>query len=169
MSDNIARFLEIARRSASAEEALHITSLQSPAVAEALGRNLAASLASAQPKTVVVWEDQVESTVLAHVVARELRADLVYAFSVEGSLGMSGSLAPGSRAAVVSYDWTEMHGLDALLRFVQSQGAIVAGIASVVAAPVTEAGPGIENHILAESEPDKPETSEEHPHAPDNG
>ena len=168
MSDNTARLLEIARRYAGAEQTLHITSLQSPAVAEALGRGLAASLTSAAPDTVVVW-DQVESAVLGHVVARELRADLVYAFSVEGSLGISGTLAPGSRAVAVSYDWTELHGLDALVRFTQSQGALVAGIGSVVAAPGPEAHLGIEAYTLAGSEPGGPESSKEQTHAHDNG
>jgi hypothetical protein len=167
MSDNTARFLEIARRNASAQEALQSTSLQSPAVAEVLGRSLAASLSSAAPDTVVVW-DQVESTVLGHVVARELQADLVYAFSVEGSLGISGALT-GSRAVLVSYDWTELHGLDALVRFAQSQGTVVAGIGSVVAAPGPEAGLGIDTYTLAGSEPGGPESLKEQTHAHDNG
>jgi hypothetical protein len=168
MSDDTDRLLEIARRNASTEEALHITSLQSPAVAEALGRGLAASLTSASPDTVVVW-DQVESAVLGHVVARELHADLVYAFSVEGSLGISGTLAPGSRAVVVSYDWTELHGLDALVRFTQSQGAVVSGIGSVVAAPGPEVRLGIDTYTLAGRDPGGRESSKEPTHPHDNG
>jgi hypothetical protein len=167
MSDNTPRILDLARRAAGAENAQQITSLQTPAVAEVLGRELAQTMAAAESDTVIVW-DQVESAVLGHVVARELDADLVYAFAVEGSLGLSGPLTTGSRAVVVSYDWTELHGLDGLVRFAQSQGAVVTGIGSVVPAPAPEARLGIETHTLTGGDPDKPETPKEH-HAIDNG
>lgn len=167
MTDNTPRILEIARTAAHVEQSHEITSLQTPAVAEILGKELATVITAANPDTVIVW-DQVESAVLGHVVARELGADLGYAFSVEGSLGLSGHLAGGSRAVVVSYDWTELHGLDALVRFVQSQGAVVTGIGSVLAAPEPEARLGIATHTLTGSDPDKPDTLKED-HVIDNG
>jgi hypothetical protein len=167
MTDNTPRILEIARSVAHVEQSHEITSLQTPAVAEILGKQLAKVVTAANPDTVIVW-DQVESAVLGHVVARELGADLIYAFSVEGSLGLSGHLTEGSRAVVISYDWTELHGLDAMVRFVQSQGAAVTGIGSVVAAPEPETRRGIATHALAGSDPDKPATSKED-HVIDNG
>lgn len=167
MTDNTPRILEIARSVAHVEQSHEITSLQTPAVAEILGKQLAKVVTAANPDTVIVW-DQVESAVLGHVVARELGADLIYAFSVEGSLGLSGHLTEGSRAVVISYDWTELHGLNAMVRFVQSQGAAVTGIGSVVAAPEPETRRGIATHALAGSDPDKPATSKED-HVIDNG
>lgn len=165
MTDNTPRILEIARNVAQVERAHEIVSLQTPAVAEILGKELAKVIAT-DPDTVIVW-DQVESAVLGHVVARELGADLIYAFSVEGSLGLSRALAGASRAVVISYDWTELHGVDALIRFVQSQGAVVTGIGSVVAAPGSEARLGIATHALTGSALDAPDTPEEQ-HVIDN-
>ena len=165
MTDNTPRILDIARQAAAGKKAHEITSLQTPGVAEILGKEIAKVLAPTAPDTVLVW-DQVESAVLGHVVARELDADLIYAFSVEGSLGHSGELTQGTRTVLVSYDWTELHGVDALVRFAQSQGADVAGIGSVVAAPAA-AGLGIPTHILT-GDPDKPETLKEN-HVIDNG
>lgn len=166
MSSNTPRFLEIARNNATTDEALHITSLQSPGVAESLGRALAASLLRTAPDIIVVW-DQVESAVLGHVVARELHADLVYGFSVEGSLGTSGILKSASRAVVVSYDWTEMHGLDALVRLTESRGPIVAGIGSVFAAPDTETHLAVKTYTLAGKAADAAGSTNEQTHARD--
>ena len=156
MTDNTPRILSIARQVATAENSHEITSLQTPGVAEILGKELAEALAPTSPDTVLVW-DQVESAVLGHVVARELDADLIYAYSVEGSLGLSGELTAGSRTVVVSYDWTEAHGLGALVSFAQSQGAEVSGIGSVVSAPESATGLGIPTHILTD-DPSRPET-----------
>lgn len=131
MSVGTAQIVEIARRFAQEEAARHLTSLQSPEVAEILGRRLAAAFNAGNVDSVVVW-DQVESAVLGHVVARELHADLVYAYSVEGALGVSAALETGSRVVLVSYDWSEDPGVDALAAFVGSRGLEVAGIGSVV-------------------------------------
>lgn len=147
MTDNSARLLELARQTASEQESRHIKSPQSPVVAEVLGRSLAAVLKAAEPETAVVW-DQIENAVLGHVVARDLGIDLVYAFSVEGSLGFSSSLEKGSRVVVISHDWTELHGLEALVRFIQAQGAVVTGIGSVLGAPGPELGHGIDTYTL---------------------
>ncbi|MFJ4261999.1 hypothetical protein ACIPYU_06120 [Paenarthrobacter nicotinovorans] len=166
MTDNTPRILEIARQVATGTSSHEITSLQTPGVAEILGKELAKSLAPHNPDTVLVW-DQVESAVLGHVVARELDADLIYAFSVEGSLGHSGELTEGARTVVVSYDWTELHGLEALVRFAQSQGASVTGIGSVVAPAAGAAQLDIPAHSLT-GEPDKPDTPKED-HVIDNG
>ncbi len=165
MTDNTPRILDIARQASDGKKTHEITSLQTPGVAEVLGKELARVLAPSAPDTVLVW-DQVESAVLGHVVARELGADLIYAFSVEGSLGHSGDLAQSTRTLLVSYDWTELHGVDALVRFAQSQGADVVGIGSVVATPATE-GLGIPTHTLTD-DPDRPETPEED-NVTDNG
>lgn len=88
MDDTTSHLLEIARQNASSEEATRITSLQSPTVAEVLGRSLASVLKGIAADVVIVW-DQVETSVLGHVVSRELGSDLVYAYSVEGSLDLS--------------------------------------------------------------------------------
>jgi adenine/guanine phosphoribosyltransferase-like PRPP-binding protein len=166
MTDNTPRILEIARQVATGVTSHEITSLQTPGVAEILGKELAKILSPHKPDTVLVW-DQVESAVLGHVVARELDADLIYAFSVEGSLGHSGELAPGTRTVVVSYDWTEMHGLEALAHFAESQGATVTGIGSVVAPAADSARLDIPAHSLTDEagKPDKPKDD----HDIDNG
>ncbi|MFH5879411.1 hypothetical protein [Arthrobacter sp. NA-172] len=104
---------------------------------------------------------------LGHVVARELDADLIYAYSVEGSLGLSSELTGGTRTVVVSYDWTEAHGLGALVRFAQSQGTEVSGIGSVVAGPESATGLGIPTHILTD-DPQRPKTPKDD-HVIDHG
>ncbi|WP_395405777.1 hypothetical protein ACHMXB_22635 (plasmid) [Arthrobacter sp. UC242_113] len=148
MSDSTTRILDMARRRATARDAQRITSLQSPAVAEALGVAIAATLQNAAAEIVVVW-DQIETGVLGHVVARELQTDLIYAYSVEGSLGFSAELFPGSRAVLVSYDWTESHGLDAIIRFTQSSGAAVTAISSVLETAEARMHPKITTHALS--------------------
>jgi hypothetical protein len=142
MTGNTKRFIDAARSRANEEERRQITSLQSPVVAEVLGRNLAAELHERRPGAIVVW-DQVETAVLGHVVARELGANLVYAYSVGGALGISEGLVAGARVVLVSYDWSEDPGMSALTRFVESQGGTISGIGSVLGT-VGDAAQGID-------------------------
>ncbi|CBT77350.1 MAG TPA: hypothetical protein DEX36_13175 [Glutamicibacter sp.] len=167
MTDNTASILEFAHTLAQPAEASKMTSVQAPTVAELLGKELASALGSSPISTVVVW-DQIESAVLGHVVARELDAELIYAFSVEGSLGLSAELRSDSRVALISYDWSELHGLSALASFVESKGATVLSVGSVISEPNLEIAAGIKTHALTGSQLEIPDSLKEQ-HVVDNG
>lgn len=131
MVNHTAALLAAARRRA--PQGHRITSLQSPVTAETLGGALAADIASLGATLIVVWDHYVETPVLGHVIARELGAELVYAYAHQGSLGLSTEPVGHTVAVVVSYDWTEDPGLDALVTMLASRGIRVAGAASVLA------------------------------------
>lgn len=131
MVNHTAALLDAARRRA--PQGHRITSLQSPATAETLGSALAAEISSLGATLIVVWDHHVETPVLGHVTARELGAELVYAYAHQGSLGLSAEPVGHTVAVVVSYDWTEDPGLDALVTMLVSRGIRVAGAGSVLA------------------------------------
>ncbi|MEV0052584.1 hypothetical protein AB0H34_19030 [Saccharopolyspora shandongensis] len=139
------RIIEIAAGRAPAERTP--TTLQDPAVPESLGAWLATELRRFQPRTVVLWAD-IATAVLGHVVARELGAQVVYAFADEGVLTLDGTMNAGERVALIGYDWPARLGLDPLVRLVHNSGAVVAAVGSVLAAqheevPVVVLDPGV--------------------------
>ncbi|MEU5852266.1 hypothetical protein [Saccharopolyspora shandongensis] len=139
------RIIEIASVHAAAERTP--TTLHDPAVPEVLGTRLATELRRFQPQTVVLWSD-LATAVLGHVVARELGAQVVYAFADEGVLTLEGTMSAGEQVALIGYDWPTRPGLDALVRLVRNSGAVVAAVGSALAAqheevPVVVLDPGV--------------------------
>ncbi|MFJ4651910.1 hypothetical protein ACIP5Y_11620 [Nocardia sp. NPDC088792] len=104
-----------------------------PEAAESLGRALAARLRDLSIDAVVLWCDP-RAAVLGHVVARELGAELVYAYSDLGILTLSSTPPPGTRAALLDYVWEPDPGLVPLLTMVR-HSAEVAAVASVLSPP----------------------------------
>jgi len=113
----------------------------SPSLVELLGTSLAAILLPFTPDTVVLWSDPL-TTVLGHVTARELKANMIYAYSDEGILSLSSPPTARSRIALVDYNWEPYPGLVPLLRMLQSQSTVVA-VSSVLSLP-----PTLAEHIL---------------------
>jgi adenine/guanine phosphoribosyltransferase-like PRPP-binding protein len=107
-----------------------------PEVTEALGIRMARQFADSAIDQVVAW-DTVAAGVLAHVVARELSAQLVLAYADEGLLGVTIPSGSGHRIVLVGYAWQEYPGIEALIRMLESSGATIVGIASVLAPPAS--------------------------------
>ncbi|WP_369637246.1 hypothetical protein [Nocardia sp. JMUB6875] len=104
-----------------------------PEVTEALGQALAGRLRESAPEAVVLWCDP-RAVVLGHVVARELGAELVLAYSDLGILSLSTTLRPGTRAALVDYVWETDPCVVPLLTMVGHSADVVA-VASVLNPP----------------------------------
>jgi hypothetical protein len=135
MSDIDQRVLEIARNlDGQTGEATR----ESVAVAETLGAALAAALRPFTPDTVIVWCDPL-TTVLGHVVARELGANLLHAQADEGILWLSQPPHPDARIALIDYAWAPFPGLIPLLRMTKS-AATVAVVGSVLSLPAALTG-----------------------------
>ncbi|MGW6659692.1 hypothetical protein [Rhodococcus sp. NPDC055024] len=98
---------------------------EGPAAVEALGRALARELRSYRVDAVVLWSDP-STAVLAHVVAREVGADVVYAYSDKGILSLSRPVANGARAVLVDYEWLFQPGLLPLLTMLRRTATVTA-------------------------------------------
>lgn len=106
-----------------------------PAVVESLGRALAAQLSEMSIDAVVLWCDP-RAAVLGHVLARELGAEVIFAYSDLGILSLSATPGPGARAVLLDYVWEPDPGLVPLLTMVR-HSAEVAAIASVLPPPIS--------------------------------
>jgi len=104
------------------------SNLQSPAVPEALGREIAARFADVE---LVIAPDNVDDAVLAHVVARELAAELAFAWSDEGLLGLTRESAPNTRTLLVGYDWANYPGVGAIAELARGGSLDLVGVVSV--------------------------------------
>jgi len=133
MSTTDEQVFEIARKLAEQSTWPADTTRESPALAEAVGQSLATALRPFTPDTVVLWNEP-RTAVLGHVVARELGAEVIYAYSDEGILSLSATL--GRRIGLVDYEWDPYPGLVPLLRMVQAQSTVVV-VSSVLPLPPT--------------------------------
>lgn len=134
MSDRDQRILDIARAlgvTAASPEGLTI---DSPAVPEGLGRALAEQLREYRPAGVVFWTTP-ETSVLAHVVARELGVETLPADEDQGRLTLSRRPVEGSLLVAVDIEWN-YPGLLPLIRTVAGAKARV-----VAAGTVLQGGP----------------------------
>lgn len=133
MSTTDEQVFEIARELTQASAWAADTTRESPAVAEVVGQSLATALRPFAPDTVVLWSEP-RTAVLGHIVARELGAKVIYAYSDEGILSLSAAL--GARIALVDYEWDPYPGLVPLLRMVQGRSTVVV-VSSVLPLPPT--------------------------------
>lgn len=117
-------------------------SIHRPVLFDEAGRRLAEQIAGQGAEVVVIWEGM-ESAVLGHVVARQLGADLVCAYAVQGSLGLSAGIYPGAKVALVDIDWATDPGLEPLLKLLETRNAEIVGIGSVLQAVLPAAAAGI--------------------------
>lgn len=132
------------------------SSLQTPAVPEALGARLAAAFFPDAVDVVVVW-DTVDAAVLGHVVARHLGADLVYAYAEEGILGLSPAPAAGARVVLIGYDWRQYPGIDPLVSLLTGSGYALVGFGSVLAPPASASLDSVPSVVLEQAPPDREE------------
>lgn len=95
---------------------------------EDLGRELTGSLGSLDIGMVACWY-RVEDAVLAHVVARELRVPISYAFDSEGLLSLSGPVN-GASVALVAVDFPHANDLPGLSGVVRSGGGEINAVAT---------------------------------------
>lgn len=74
---------------------------------ETVGAALAEALRRYRPEALVVWNTG-DEMVLAHIVARELGARLLYASDIEGILTFQEQPQPHLRVALMATSWTSM-------------------------------------------------------------
>ncbi|MQA02478.1 MAG: hypothetical protein GEV07_07065 [Streptosporangiales bacterium] len=100
--------------------------LSDPARTERVGAVLAAAMAELDVTVVVCW-DTSEDTVLGHVVARELGAELVLAEEIEGIVSLLQPLPADARVALVAEEFRAHTGLAGLSGVVKhAAGELVA-------------------------------------------
>ncbi|WP_019548733.1 hypothetical protein [Streptomyces sulphureus] len=75
------------------------------AAVETVGTALAEELDRYRPEALAVWNSG-DEMVLAHIVARELHADLLYASDVAGILAFGRRPRPRQRVAMLATSWT---------------------------------------------------------------
>jgi hypothetical protein len=146
MGDRDQRILRAAGRPGAA-----VAELDSPAVPETLGRALAEQLRRYRPDAVVFWCTP-EAAVLAHVVARELGADVLAADEDQGRLTLDRRPTAGATVVAVDVEWVDRPGLFPLVRTVVGAGAQVVAAAAVLHTEADEAA-GVPLHVLETSAP----------------
>lgn len=129
MSSDSVRIVELAHRLTNGDVSLQAPR-EHPGVVEAIGRALAGVLEPHAVDAVILWSDP-HTTVLGHVVARELGVDLIHGYADQGILSLSSAPAPGCAVAVVDYDWPIQPGLVPLLTMLR-RVVTVAAVASVL-------------------------------------
>ncbi|GAA1197088.1 hypothetical protein [Pseudonocardia alaniniphila] len=125
--------------------------LDSPAVPEALGKALATVLRANDPDVVAFWSSA-DTAVLAHVVARELGAELLPVAEDQGRILVGRPIVATARVAVIDIDWTGNLGLAPLARALGGPTVVVA--AGSILRPVTPVDEGAEPtlHVLEPAE-----------------
>jgi adenine/guanine phosphoribosyltransferase-like PRPP-binding protein len=108
-----------------------------PAAAEALGRELAGRARELNPDVVLFWETP-ENAALAFVVGRELGTSVVRAFNMDGLVGRSGPLRPGSRVLIVADALRDAPAVRAMRSLAEQQGSTIAGAAVLLSTRVLE-------------------------------
>ncbi len=110
--------------------------LQRPIVPETVGKEIARRFTDVD---LVLTPDNIDDAVLGHVVARELGADLVFAWNDEGLLGLTQTTAAGMRTLLLSYDWATYPGLTSIVTLAQSELLDAIGVVSVLSpGPVSD-------------------------------
>jgi hypothetical protein len=125
MNPSAQRIIDIARSVTTETIPDGVVDRESPYVAEALGTALAERPSSHAVDTVVLWNDPY-TTVLGHVLARELPADLIYANAEEGVLTLTAQPAQDSRVALLDYEWDAFPGLAPLLTMLRRSAPVIA-------------------------------------------
>ena len=147
MSDRDQRILDIAAASGAHTTTGVPTTLDSPAVPEALGHALAEQLRQYQPTAVVFWSS-CEASVLCHVVARELGVDILPAYQDQGRLSLGSRPGNGSTIVAVDVEWADYPGVLPLIRTVAGAGGTVVAVGTVLHTPHADAAAGVPLHVL---------------------
>lgn len=116
-------------------------SLFDSAGAERLGRALADALSPHEPTLVVVWED-IENTVLAHIVARELGVNALRVVDASGILDFDGSFGTDDRAVVVADAFRGDFPINAMRALIEQQGGRVVAFGALMTTPALLAAAG---------------------------
>lgn len=105
-----------------------------PPGAEALGRSLSVALRSSQPTLVVVWED-IENSVLAHIVARELGVTALRIIDASGVLDFDGSFGADDRVVIVSDAFRTDFPINAMRALTENHGGQVVAFGALISTP----------------------------------
>lgn len=104
---------------------------RSPEATERVGKSMAESTRSYLPDVIASWSGAAEA-VLAHIVARELRA-VRTAIEVDlGLLSMETEIPASSRILLVSTFWTRQRSLASLRTLLEGQGHTVVAARSLL-------------------------------------
>jgi hypothetical protein len=106
----------------------------SPADVETIGTALAEALRGYRVEAVAAWSTRDEA-VLAHIVARELKATVRYADELGGLVSLQPEILPGSRTALIATAWQQPLRISALRAVAGVQQAELVAIAAVIATP----------------------------------
>jgi hypothetical protein len=110
------------------------SSLLDPPGAEALGRCLSDALHSCQPTRVVVWED-IENSVLAHIVARELGVTALRIIDASGVLDYDGSFGDDDRVVIVADAFRSDFPINAMRALIENHGGRVVAFGALLNTP----------------------------------
>ncbi|KUL55370.1 hypothetical protein ADL22_00265 [Streptomyces sp. NRRL F-4489] len=129
---------------------------RSTAATETVGKALAAALEPYRPQALAVWRTG-DDMVLAHIAARELGAELLYASATAGILAFDRTPAPGRRVALLAAAWTEQ-GLSSLRTLAERTHGLDAVVAAaVVDTPALRAAGGLATlHLTADTRQEEP-------------
>jgi len=110
-------------------------SLFDPGGAEALGLRLAEAVAPRQPTLVVTWED-IENSVLAHILARELGVNALRVVDASGVLDFDGAFGDADRAVIVADAFRTDFAVNAMRALTEQHGGHVVAFAALMSTPV---------------------------------
>lgn len=110
-------------------------SLFHPVGAEALGLRLAEALKPHGPTLVVTWDD-IENSVLAHIVARELGVNAVRVVDASGVLDFDGAFGEADRAVIVADAFRSGFAINAMRALTEQHGGQVVAFAAIMSTPV---------------------------------
>lgn len=117
------------------------SALLDPRGADALVRQLAEQLGEYHPSRIVVWED-LENSVLAYIVARELGVAAVRVVDASGVLDYDGTFTRGDRVAIVADAIRSPQPLNAIRSLSEQHGAQVVVIGVLLATPALDEAAG---------------------------
>ncbi len=110
-------------------------SLFHPVGAEALGLRLAEALKPHSPTLVVTWDD-IENSVLAHIVARELGVGALRVVDASGVLDFDGAFGEADRAVIVADAFRSGFAINAMRALTEQHGGQVVAFAALMSTPV---------------------------------
>ena len=109
-------------------------SLFDPGGAEALGQRLAEAVRPHQPTLVVTWED-LDNSVLAYIVARELGVNALRVVDASGVLDFDGAFGDADRAVLVSDAFRTDFAINAMRALTEQHGGHVVAFAALMSTP----------------------------------
>ena len=110
------------------------SSLLDPPGAETLGRRLADALRAYQPTRVVVWED-IENSVLAHIVARQLGVTALRIIDASGVLDYDGAFGDDDRVVIVADAFRNDFPINAMRALTENHAGRVVAFGALINTP----------------------------------